>query len=444
MLKPEFVEYLDSVPELTFLKESLLSEPDVAVRVNPAKGLPLPEGQRVPWCPEGVYLPVRPKFTLDPALHQGRYYVQDASSMAIAAAVRRFTADGVPVRYLDACAAPGGKATAALSAQPADSLMVANEFDSKRAEILCENLAKWGAPGVMATRGDTSRFAGLDGVFDIIAVDAPCSGEGMMRKDETARRQWSRQLVADCAALQRSIIDNVWPALRPGGILIYSTCTFNLHEDEENLRYIIDTCGAESLAIPDLDAAEGVMKGISAPCHCYRFLPGKIRGEGLFLAAVRKPGNARAAELRPLKTKKQKDGFMPTSDLGWLSGDYRYFERNGEIYALPAAISPVMLALAQKLWSVAFGIHVATKKGKDLIPTQELAMTTALRRGAFAENEVSLDDALAYLRRDAVSLPEDTPRGFVLLTFGGLPLGFVKNLGNRCNNLYPVYWKIRN
>ncbi len=374
-------------------------------------------------------------------MHQGRYYVQDASSMAIAAVAGRLTADGHPVRYLDACAAPGGKTTAALSVLPEGSLVVANEYDGRRADILCENLAKWGAPGVIVTRGDTARLGtGCEGTFDIVAVDAPCSGEGMMRKDATARSQWSRGLVAECAALQREIIDNVWGTLRPGGFFIYSTCTFNRSEDEDNLQYLVEHHGALPVSIPELETIAGIAPGIRTALPCYRFLPGLIRGEGLFLAVVQKPGDKAAAPLR--LNKKPPSEYKPTPELGWLKGEYTYFTRDNEIYAFPTPLSADMLSLAQRLRPISAGIHVATIKGRDIIPSQPLALSTALRRGAFPEVDIDTEQALTYLRRQAITLPEGTPRGFVLLTYDGLPLGFVKNLGSRSNNLYPSPWRI--
>lgn len=439
-LKPAFVEYLRSEPELEFLTESLLTAPEVSVRINPAKGLALPPGEPVPWCKEGVYLPERPKFTFDPALHQGRYYVQDASSMAIAVVVRQLTASATHVRYLDACAAPGGKTTAALAALPDGSVVVANEFDYRRAEILTENLAKWGAPGVIVTRGDTARFSVCDSVFDIVSVDAPCSGEGMMRKDAKARSQWSSALVRECAALQRQIIDNVWPALRPGGYMIYSTCTFNRTEDEENLQYIIDRYGAEAVRIEVLDGIDGIVRGIRTSAPCYRFLPGKIKGEGLFIAAVRKPGEAPAAQLKI--PKKGLRDYRRVSDMGLLDGDFVYFQRQQDIYAFPASLADGMLVLSDRLGAIASGVGVCSVKGKDFIPSQALAMSQALRRGAYPEAEVPEEEALAYLRREVVTLPDSAPKGYVLLTCGGCSLGFVKNLGNRANNLYPQAWRI--
>ena len=214
--------------------------PEVAVRINRRKlraaGVPddwLPEvcraGEKVAWWPEGHLLPERPDFTHDPALHQGLYYVQDASSMITAHVVGALSArlGGAPLLMLDACAAPGGKSTAALDALPVGSMLVANEFDFRRASILAENIQKWGCPAVAVSRGDTARFRRLPELFDIVAADVPCSGEGMMRKDAQACAQWSERLVDECAARQWEIVENLWETLVPGGFFIYSTCTFN-------------------------------------------------------------------------------------------------------------------------------------------------------------------------------------------------------------------------
>ncbi len=471
MLPEKFLEYISQYPVLEPLSRDLLTEPSVSVRVNPVKApAEAPSSEQVPWCAEGYYLAERPLFTFDPALHQGRYYVQDASSMAIGAAIRQIAPDG-PVRYLDACAAPGGKTTCAISALPEGSLVVANEYDFKRAEILAENVAKWGNPNVMVTRGDTSRLARLTEFFDIVAVDAPCSGEGMMRKDAYAREQWSPALVAQCAATQRQILSNVWQALRPGGYLIYSTCTFNLTENEENLSWLISEFGAQPLPIPSLDSLPAIVHGINTPHPCYRFLPGRIRGEGLFLALLRKPQSGCAshrgqvsvgAEIGtgdsplyhpgPSKmvqgtvpcTKKKKQvvqGTVPCTT--WLErpDDWRIVTIGDEVYAQPARWADDMTLIMKKADALMPGLHLATVKGRDLVPAHELALSTALSPTVFPQCEVDRSTAIAYLQRQSLTI--DAPKGYVLLTYDGLPLGLVKNLGNRANNLYPKNWRIR-
>ena len=446
-LPQQFIEQIESygAPCLTGLCEALSSTaPEVSVRVNRCKGVAVPDGaDRVAWCPSGFYLDGRRPFTFDPAFHQGLYYVQDASSMAISAVVATLTESRGPQVYLDACAAPGGKTTAAIDSLPDSSLVVANEYDFKRAAILAENIAKWGDPGVVVSRGDTARFRKLRSTFDIIAADVPCSGEGMMRKDPEAVAQWTPSLVHECAARQREIVDNLWPALKPGGFLIYSTCTFNRLENEEMVDYICRELGGETVVTP-LDSFDCIARGIDTPHHCYRFIPGRTRGEGLFMAVIRKNGDSAddgSAATRPAKNAgKSKDNALEKTAASFLDGDYKITVADDTITALPVALAAKAAPILKALDVVSAGLTVATVKGKDLIPSQSLALSTALRADTFPTVEVDYTTAMTYLRREAVTI--DAPRSFVLLTYGGRPLGFVKNLGNRSNNLYPAPWRI--
>lgn len=445
-LNPQFVEMIKGYgsESLSGLVETLSStEPSVSIRINRGKGLPAPAGcERVAWAGRGWYLRERPSFTLDPAFHQGRYYVQEASSMVVEEIVSRLVGGSdAPLRYLDACAAPGGKTTAVIDALPAGSLVVANEYVARRASILVENLTKWGSPDTVVSRGDTRRFGKLKGVFDIIGVDAPCSGEGMFRKDEEAVSQWSPGLVAECAERQREILGNVWPSLRGGGYLIYSTCTFNRCENEEIVDWLVDELGAESvdMGFPD---DWGIAGGICTCHHCYRFLPHRLRGEGLFVAVVRKSEVDGSCRLKPAKPLKPDKALNPLAN--WINGGGdRIIERDGDsVVAYARHHADVIAALRQSLDVVSAGVKVAEIKGRDFIPTQSLAMSLAFNRAAFPAVDVDTDTALTYLRRESVTLPDGAPKGYLLLTCEGEPLGFVKNLGNRSNNLYPAAWRI--
>lgn len=443
MLPAGFLEEISRYAELVPLAQSLLEPPAVSVRVNAAKGQ-TPVGERVPWCAEGCYLEERPRFTFDPAMHQGLYYVQDASSMAISAVVREL-AGGQPQRYLDACAAPGGKTTAAISALPQGSFVLANEYDFRRAEILAENVAKWGSPDCAVSRGDTRRLAKLRGMFDIVAVDAPCSGEGMMRKDRQAVDQWSLSLVGQCAATQREILANAWQALRPGGHLIYSTCTFNRQENEENLEWIVTDLGGEPVPVAALELYAEICHGIDSSYPCYRFLPGRVRGEGLFLAVVKKPGSDSAfpknVGMHGASSSVKTKAVQPHPEARWLIGnDWRISERGDGLYAVREQHALLLAEMEKALDLISPGLRVATIKGRDSIPAQELALSTALAQDAFPRCEVDRDTAIAYLQRQSFAI--EAPKGYVLLTYGGHPLGFVKNLGSRANNLYPKPWRI--
>ncbi len=446
MLLPEgFMSRFEGlhVPALDALPQALDEEPSVAVRYNLLKHASPPDGfDAVPWCPEGCYLPSRPQFTLDPALHQGLYYVQDASSMFIAHVVRHLTASGDPVRYLDACAAPGGKTTAAISALPAGSLVVANEYVASRAAVLRENLLKWGAPAVV-TQGDVSRFAADGATFHIIAADVPCSGEGMMRKDEKAVSQWSPGLVEQCVSRQRYILDTLWPALLPGGFLIYSTCTFNLDENEHMVRYLMDHYGAEPVTIP-VQAQWGIIPAIGDSFPAFRFIPGAIRGEGLFMAVVRKPAGDELLHVPQRAEAKKKRRIPPASRSKVPDEVCRWFDPAVGITLSSAADGSVTANFPTHWPGFRYvpQITVATPRGRDLLPSHALAMSVALRPEAFTRVDVDIPVALDYLRCLSVALPSSAPRGVVLLTHRSRPLGFVKNIGSRANNLYPHEWRI--
>lgn len=423
--------------------------PSVSARVNTSKGAAVPHGAAVvPWCASGFYLDSRPGFTFDPAMHQGLYYVQDASSMAVSCAVRtavRLSGEqGRPLRYMDACAAPGGKTLGALEVLPSSALVVANEYSRQRAAALAENLAKWGAGHAVVTCCDASAIRGMDGFFDIIGADVPCSGEGMMRKEPEAAAQWSAALVAECAALQRRIVESLWQALRPGGFMIYSTCTFNTSENEDNVRYMVDVLGAEAVAVDGLDCP-GIAAGIGVSEPCYRFIPGLIRGEGQFVALLRKPdcsGGGCLPRPRSRSASFRSDGGVPPQCAEWLDGDWQLWVEGGVVRALPRATAADTAVVAANMRVLSCGLEMAAVKGRDVIPTQQMALSTALRAGVFERVEVTPAQALAYLERNAVTLPDGTPRGYVLLTCCGAPLGFVKNIGNRCNNLYPAGWRV--
>ena len=510
--------------DVAALVRGLDAEAATSIRLNP-KRLP-PDAEpagadgRVPWCQEGVYLKERPVFTADPLLHAGAYYVQEASSMFLAHVLR--TLRPAPRLALDLCAAPGGKSTLLRSLLPDDCLLVSNEPNRARCQVLAENMAKWGSPQVLVTQAYAADLAdavrnaqfALPGCarpahtqfsvpdcgrtahtqfsvpdcgrtaqplpsssFGLILADVPCSGEGMMRKEAEAVAQWSPAFVAECAALQRSIICDIWPALQPGGLLIYSTCTFNPEEDEGNVEWIARELGADVLPIPvdplwnirgDLrnhqnrplqqhqedeaqkneaqknEAAENVAKKneaaeneapkneaaeneaqkneapkneapkneavvadgspsvLPSPLPCYHFLPGQIRGEGFFLAVLRKHGGTETMAPDSLSAEE-----IPSSQKEKKAKKTKKKARQPAAPAFP------------------------------ILPTDQLD-----HEGAPLV-ELSLADSIRYLQREALVLPPDTPRGIVQVCYCGQRLGLMNNLGNRANNLYPKEWRIR-
>lgn len=467
-LPAAFIEDMSQVLPAAELEEFLraLTEGDVptSIRWNEAKGASLEAGsQSVSWCLSGQYLTERPVFTLDPLLHAGVYYVQEASSQFITHVIRQIVGEqSTPLQCLDLCASPGGKSTAALSVLPKGSVLVSNEIDRKRARILAENIQKWGNPNVCVTANAPADFKGMNHAFDLIITDVPCSGEGMFRKDAGSIAEWNPAKVKECAALQRQIVSDIWDCLRPGGYLIYSTCTFNVHEDEENVQFIHDELGGEIVPVHVEEswhihpAITGDFAPDVRPESACRFMPHYTQGEGLFMALIHKPGTFVKASTAIVKSGKnerhaknnEKGPDMTATAAAWVASDVHctiQTDKEGVVHAIPQELVELHKALIQnRLYLLSAGVELGVVKGKDLQPGHPLALSTALLRGAFPEAELDLDTALNYLRRESIVLGPENPRGYVLLTYHGYPLGFVKNIGNRCNSLYPTEWRIRN
>lgn len=434
-------------------EQALATESPVSIRLNPAKCWPgRPLGEAVPWSQEGYYLPERPAFTFDPCFHAGAYYVQEAASMFLHRVIDQYI--HTPVRYLDLCAAPGGKSTDAIASLPAGSLVVSNEVVPNRTYILAENLTKWGSPFSVVTRNEAADFARLESYFDMVATDVPCSGEGMFRKDPDAIAEWSPAGVDRCAERQRQILTDVWPALKPGGVLIYSTCTYNLEENEEMVLYLMKELGATPLTV-DTDPAWGIASALVPGVTAYRFMPHLTRGEGLFMAVLRKPGEPDDSHSRLLDEpagKRNKKGKKTTPATPvpdeWRQrlahpDDFDFVSRGDSFLAIPREYRADYQLLDRHLTLLQAGVTLATVKGRDYIPHPSLALSTALDLEKTPRFEADLATALAYLRRESIVLPPDQPRGYLIVAYRGFPLGWVKNLGNRANNLYPQEWRIR-
>ena len=431
-------------------EEALQTEIPVSIRPNLAKCHAKAEGEPIHWASSGMYLKTRPTFTFDPLFHAGCYYVQEASSMFVEKVLREYVKE--PVVMLDLCAAPGGKSTLCRSVLPEGSLLVANEVMRNRSQILAENLMKWGHPEVVVTNNDPVDFTDLTHLFDVILTDVPCSGEGMFRKDQVAVDEWSLENVDVCWKRQRRILNDIWPALKPGGLLIYSTCTFNCEEDEDNVAWIARELGAEILSVPVEESwgITGNLAGKDFPV--YRFLPHRTKGEGFFLAVLRKhEGEVETIQPRSEK-KKGKDAkgkapqlVVPKEVKSWLkeAGRFEYTVKETSVHAFPKAFSDVYVLLEQHVKVIHAGVTIGEWKGKGLVPHHSLAMSTALEEGVFPRTELTYEQAIAYLRKEGLVLDASVPRGYVLVTYQQVPLGFVKNIGNRANNLYPQEWRIR-
>ena len=429
-------------------EQALQTEVPVSIRPNRLKCNQSIDGEPIPWALSGMYLKNRPTFTFDPFFHAGCYYVQEASSMFVEQVLQEYVKK--PVVMLDLCAAPGGKSTLCRTALPEGSLLVANEVMRNRSQVLAENLIKWGHPDVVVTNNDPADFTELTHLFDVILTDVPCSGEGMFRKDQVAVDEWSVENVDICWKRQRRILADIWPTLKPGGILIYSTCTFNREEDEDNVAWIAKELGADVLPV-SIENDWGITGNlIGKDFPVYRFLPHRTKGEGFFLAVLQKhEGELEKIALRSEKKKKGKDNkqplVVPKEVKSWLENGkaYSYMMKDTSVVAFPKVHETVYALLQHYLKVIHAGVTLGEIKGKDLIPHHSLAMSTDLVNDVFPKAELSYEQAIAYLRKEGLVLDADVPRGYVLVTYQQVPLGFVKNIGNRANNLYPQEWRIR-
>ena len=448
MLPFDFIEQMRPLlgAELDAFLQSLQTERETSVRVNdkiPFEQLTvLHEAgmEEVPWCPDGYYLKRRPQFTLDPLLHAGCYYVQEASSMFVDEVLAQLVAPDSIV--LDMCAAPGGKSTLISQFLGSEGLRISNEVVRQRVFILSENIQKCGNGNTVVTHNKARDFGDqAENLFDCILVDAPCSGEGLFRKDEGAVDEWSLKNVQMCAERQRDILLHVWPALKPGGVLIYSTCTYNAREDEDNALFIRDTLGADILRV-DLDPTWGITPSNKAGYHFY---PHKTRGEGFYLCVFRK----REAPFTPFKPKAGKSKASKTVDClkdlqSWLQHPERWTIRQSDRFteAYPVKHKELIDWFSTHFTCMSTVFGMGELRGKNVAPQHSLTMLKDFRKEAFPHVELSLEMAQAYLRSEALILP-DQPTGYLLMTYQGVPLGFVKNIGNHCNNLYPNEWRIR-
>ncbi len=486
MLPEKFLERITGQPYIDSegLTSALQRPAEQSVRVNPRKWhCPVTGYERVPWEPDGYYLPGKPLFAPDPLFHAGVYYPQESSGMFTGELFRQLTAGDSGLRVLDLCGAPGGKSTHLSSLIGDDGVLVANEVIGSRAAVLAENITKWGMGNTVVTQSDPSRFAVLKDFFDVIVADAPCSGEGMFRSP-VAVQEWSPSNAILCSERQRRIVMEAWQALRPGGIFIYSTCTFNPAENEHNVSWLGENTGAEPIAA-DIKGMDGITEIRYRGVTGYGFHPGRVRGEGFFIAALRKRetpnneisgsgdhsfGSRNTGSLNPggredriqgsrenRKTgsrfsgsnmsRDSRAGMQPSAKAYEVAESLASFGRerltvsDGRIIAL-AADAGLMSQLSGSLNVIKYGTMIGDIKNSILIPAHDLAMSVRRIPGTFAEHDLSRDEALAYLRLEPMR-PERMPEGRVLVRYRGVALGFVNNLGSRVNNGYPRQWRLR-
>ena len=422
--------------------QSIDQVPAISLRINPRKfNLPV-TAERIPWCETGIFQNERPSFTLDPIFHSGAYYVQEASSMFVEQAFRQMEHNSNRI-VLDLCAAPGGKSTHVLSLLESSDLLVANEVIRSRVSVLDENIRKWGHQNVVICSNDPADFSNLDGMFDVILVDAPCSGEGLFRRDASAIQQWSVDNTNLCSTRQRRILADIWPSLKNGGYLIYSTCTFNPSENEENLKWLAENNEVESIRIP-IPENWGVEEIERDGLFGYRFLPHRVKGEGFFLTLIRKKDGSDSYSIpKKIKSRLEKMPKQFAEIRNWLTTENsEFFAKSEFLVAFPEDKIPVLNALSEPLRVISFGLPVAQFKKNDLLPEHTFALSVDRNPAIFESVELDLRDALLFQKKDEIRIDSST-KGWLLVQYQGVPLGFVKNLGNRANNYFPKEWRIR-
>lgn len=456
-LPQSFIDSLTNLPEIdlaAFLRVHAAGEKVTSLRINPNKTVQaatvlqplLPAGgvaTQVPWSSYGYYLPARPSFTFDPLFHAGAYYVQEASSMFLEQVLKQACDLSAPVKVLDLCAAPGGKSTLLQSLINAESLLVSNEVIKARAALLVDNLTKWGAANVVVTNNDPRDFSRLPGFFDVMVVDAPCSGSGLFRREPEAAGEWSPENVILCSQRQQRILADAMPALKDGGVLIYATCSYSKEEDEEIMTWLNDNFELENIPIPLHPSWHIVKTAVGErKLEGYRFYPDKLQGEGFFITCFRR----KRGDVYTFRKQKEPLNALPKKELSkvdpWLSTTDGYFfmEHNGEVLAFPEELAPAVNALQQQLYLRKAGVKLGQLSPRELIPDHQLAMSTLLSTG-IATVDLDKEQALHYLRKEDPAV-ETGVKGWALMRYGQMPLGWAKILPNRMNNYYPKELRI--
>ena len=441
-LPERFIEIMrDAIGEdAEKLFAALDTEPAVSLRLNPAKPAECFEGEAVGWCKWGRYLAERPQFTLDPLLHGGAYYVQEASSQFVAHLLANRDMEGAKV--LDMCAAPGGKTTIYSTLVGRKGLVVANDISHSRAMALADNVQRWGMGNVVVTCNEPSHIGAFAHWFDVVAVDAPCSGEGMFRKMEEARSEWTPSSPEVCAERQREILAEAWRVLRPGGTLIYSTCTFNPTEDEGVVEWLMEEYGDELERADDvaLEDSWGVERSDIGAFQSFHFYPHKARGEGFFAAVARKSDGVVRRSMP--KARRKLFAAPAKADVKELSrwvddaSEHTFMMVGEDIYAYNSAVADAIVTLSENLSVVYSGVAMGRIFKQKLKPEHPLALYVGLNKDVVPMVEVSLEDAVEYLRRGDIASSQFA-EGINVVGYKGVPIGFVKRIGARCNNMYP-------
>ena len=419
---------------------ALDTEPVVSIRLNPYKPANAFEGECVGWSKWGRYLAERPQFTLDPLMHGGAYYVQEASSQFVGYLLKDDNLDGK--RVLDMCAAPGGKTTIYSTLVGRKGLVVANDINRGRTLALADNVQRWGLGNVVVTCNEPSHIGAFEHWFDVVAVDAPCSGEGMFRKMEEARTEWTPSSVDVCVARQKEILAEAWRTLRPGGKLLYSTCTFNDREDEGIVKWLMEESGEELEAVERVELNEewGIVRSDIGAFQCFHFYPHRVQGEGFFVAVARK----KESHIRRVVPKSRRKIFAQLQNKEvaevsrWVDNPKQMtFKLVGDmVYGYGNAVVEDVVSLSESLSVVYSGVAMGQIFKGKLKPEHPLALFVGCNESVVPAVEVSLEDALEYLRRQDIAASQ-FEEGVNMVTYRGVAIGFIKRIGARCNNMYP-------
>jgi len=401
---------------------------------------------KVGWSTFGYYLSERPSFTLDPLLHAGAYYVQEASSMFLEQALKQSTDLSKPLRVLDLCAAPGGKSTLLQSLISNESLLVSNEVIKTRVHVLVENLIKWGVTNTIVTNNDPKDFARLENYFDVMVVDAPCSGSGLFRRDPDAIKEWSEENVKLCSLRQQRILADAWPALKNSGILIYSTCSFSKSEDEDILDWLSENFEVEGIQLKT-KAHWNIVETFSEKSNAYgyRFYPDQLKGEGFFISVLRKKQGDEYFNYpksnKKLIAKPNKNEEATIRNWIRVDQDVDIIKKDSHLYALPSNSISDFLQLQSSVYIKKAGVLLGKMAHDELLPDHELALSSLFSPN-ISHIDLSKDQALRYLRKEEIKLEGNSP-GWAVLQFENQNLGWAKILPNRVNNYYPQEWRIR-
>jgi NOL1/NOP2/sun family putative RNA methylase len=452
-LPEELLESLKGVKgfdKKAFEKVHASGEQITSVRINPfkiadSKVLPPIGGEdlggAIPWTDYGYYLSERPSFTFDPLFHAGCYYVQEASSMFLEQALKQTVDLSKPLRILDLCASPGGKSTHVQSLITKDSLLVSNDPIKLRSQVLKDNIIKWGCENVVVTNNDPKDFSLVHNFFDVMIVDAPCSGSGLFRKDEEAMEEWSLDNVTMCSRRQQRIIADALPSLKKDGILIYSTCSYSVQENEDICAWITEQWEMESLQL-QTEKSWGIVETKAATGeYGYRFYPDKVKGEGFFIACFKKEFGRE----EPFTKGKMKPEYISKDDEIYvrktmLKENHKFFKYRFKIHSLPGCFEHDLELLMGRLWIQYFGTMLGELKHQKLIPEHAFALNGKLVKEEVERIELNEKQAIDYLKRKEILL--ETGKGWKIVTYQEHPIGWINALGNRVNNYYPKELRI--